>query len=64
MLSRIAMGRNLALQTRTRHAITSEVATNQYTFFDILRIKNGHKQFEKDSIFNKTGQENIYLYNY
>jgi len=43
---------------------TSEVAANQYTYFNILRIKNGRKQFEKDSIFNKAGQENSYLYNY
>lgn len=57
-------GQAISPNTPNTLEFTSEVAANQYTYFDILRIVNGHKQFEKDSIFNNAGQETIYSYKY
>ncbi len=57
-------GKALSPNTFNVLEFTSEVAVNQYTYFDILRIANGRKQFERDSIFNKAGQEITYFYTY
>jgi hypothetical protein len=43
---------------------TSEVAANQYTYFNIMRIANGQKTRERDSVFNEAGKETTYLYKY